>query len=425
MVTGVIIYIQKNIWAQIIAFTGLVLTSIFIVKFDIMHPYCWFSGMFWLYSISYPILYCTGNLDAWLIKKAGYPDKVIFLEWAALSVFLLIVSPSTLSYTLKKNKTFLLAKANIILYMVMYVIIIMAIISISQSGYVHKSEIYASHNFLYRIAFISIYLLLTFYVLMCLHYKNNRWHIKLLTYATFALTLQLSMYTGERDIFFTYLLLTIFILYLFGTIKKYHFLFLVPLGVLILPISNIYKSFFLTHKSGNIFSAGFIKQFFDSEFRAASTNVQILLNNANHVKGVFSYDQIFKDIQRVFISNTESTLGWYNDLFFSYTKTGYGFTLVGEGYVIDELLGIIVLFIIIGIFVRCLYQLANKNIYMKTLYIYSIPNVIYSIRADLTNIFSPILKHIILALVVIFIIQKLFVFNFIPEREKNRGEYKP
>lgn len=139
--------------------------------------------------------------------------------------------------------------------------------------------------------------------------------------------------------------------------------------------------------------------------------MQILLNHEEEVKNIFSYTQVLKDIKRIFIGSTESTLGWFNDKFFSYTKTKYGFTLVGEGYVIGGILGIVVIFLIIGVLIRFLYHMSSKNIYYKTLYICSIPRIIYAIRADLTNIFSPILKHIILTLLVIFIVQKLFIYK--------------
>lgn len=412
IITGIIIYATSNIKLQILAFGTLALFGAIMVKFDIFHPYCWFSGMFLLYSLSYPILYCTGNLDPWLLEKAGIPNKLIFLEWVAFSIFLLVVSPKQVKFINKRNKKLLFTKANKLLYVVMYTVVLLAVVSISQGGFKHKREIYAANNALYKISFIIIYMILVVYVYACLHYMDNFRYRSRLIFFTFLLTFLITMYSGERDILFMYLLLTIFILYLSGTIKKQHFFLLIPLGTVVLPLSSIYKGFFLTGRAnGGLNYQNFIKQFFNSEFRSASANMQILLNHKDEIKNIFSYDQILKDIKRIFIENTENTLGWFNNKFFSYTKTKYGFTLVGEGYVIGGILGIIVIFLIIGVFMRYLYHMSSKNIYYKTLYICSIPRIIYAIRADLTNIFSPVLKHIILTLVIIYIVQKLFIYT--------------
>ena len=145
-ITGIIIYESANLRVQILAFASLALFSAILVGFDIMHPYCWFSGMFLLYSLGYPILYYTGNLDPWLIEKAGISQKLIFLEWVALSIILLIVSPDQVSHVNKTNKTVLFTKANKLLYIIMYAVILSAVVSISQRGFMHKREIYAANN---------------------------------------------------------------------------------------------------------------------------------------------------------------------------------------------------------------------------------------------------------------------------------------
>ena len=135
IITGIIIYATSNIKLQILAFGTLALFGAIMVKFDIFHPYCWFSGMFLLYSLSYPILYCTGNLDPWLLEKAGIPNKLIFLEWVAFSIFLLVVSPKQVKFINKRNKKLLFTKANKLLYVVMYTVVLLAVVSISQGGF--------------------------------------------------------------------------------------------------------------------------------------------------------------------------------------------------------------------------------------------------------------------------------------------------
>lgn len=62
--------------------------SMVVVRFDLLHPFTWFSPFFFLYSASVPIL-------VWLEirEDIGSLHETIFLEWIALAVFMLVVGP--------------------------------------------------------------------------------------------------------------------------------------------------------------------------------------------------------------------------------------------------------------------------------------------------------------------------------------------
>lgn len=50
---------------------------------------------------------------------------------------------------------------------------------------------------------------------------------------------------------------------------------------------------------------------------------------------------------------------------------------------------------------------ANSSLYWFLVYILIIPQAIYVTRADLAGLFSPLLKHAILPLAIVFIVQKV------------------
>lgn len=62
---------------------------------------------------------------------------------------------------------------------------------------------------------------------------------------------------------------------------------------------------------------------------------------------------------------------------------------------------------IIGIIIRIMYKKAYNNMYLLIAYIYFITVMIYSIRGDLSTVFSALIKQIFLVLFIIFILEKI------------------
>ena len=97
---------------------------------------------------------------------------------------------------------------------------------------------------------------------------------------------------------------------------------------------------------------------------------------------------------------------WFNKTYFSENRAGQGFSLVAEGYINFGFLGIILVFVLVGLLIKFIYQRSSKNIYYFSFYVVSIPVFMYSIRADLTNILSPIIRqNLIVVILVLFITQ--------------------
>ncbi len=414
IISGIMLWISKptDILIHILSMIILCIGAIYISRFNLIHPYFWYSTIFTIYSISYPILYLRG-----IIYRHGYTKELMFAQWFALTIFLLIVSPLK-NFNLDYSKIF--RKNNINKYMIDIILIILVIASIiiKKNGYENKGEIYASNNIFLSIAFIlaTIVIIIFMYELINNIINKSKINKILILKVGFTLTI-MTMFSGERDILFKFIVVTTLILYLFKFINNNHILIMIPIGVFLLPLSHLYKYYFLSGVGGislkalNVSTIFF--EFLNGEFVSASRNLQVILSNSEYTKSILAGKGIINDFIRVFFDTGFSNVSWFNDLFFSYTTTGYGFTLVGEGYINMGYWGIIIIFSIVGFFIRVLYNKAVKNIYYLTIYLYTIPLYMYSIRADLSNIFSQFIKHLLFSMIIIYLLDYIIFKNLL------------
>lgn len=410
IITGLMLWISSpnNIVVHILAMIILCISAIWIADFDLIHPYFWYSITFTLYSVSYPILYAAG-----IKTEFGYSKEVIVLEWIALTVFLLIVSP-------KKNvrgKNESLYKSNTLnehVINIIWCLLVVAALVIKKGGYGNKKEIYSSNNIFLNIAF---YLAIIFTIMYMYELINNivkfkKVNIKLIVKVGSAI-LFMTMFSGERDLLFRFLAVTVLVLYVFKKINNLHLIMMIPFVMCMLPLSHIYKYYFLTGTitSTKIFNFNtLLFDFLNGEFISASKNLQVLINNEFYTNALFQGKTILNDFIRIFMKTNFTHGKWYNDTFFPHVKTtGYGFTIVGEGYVNFGYLGVILVFIILALFIRVLYRNYYKNMYSFCIYIYTIPLYMYAIRADLANIFSPLIKHLLLSMLIIYIMERIII----------------
>lgn len=402
LVSGLIILVSgdKQILIHVACLGALSLGACFIVNFDVFHPYFWYSIFFWLYSSAYPILYYIGYNTSY-----GYDKESIILEWLFLSVILLVLPAEKVvdKYNIYDNSEKTNAIACFTWIFSFYLCITMILIYFG--GFSNKTDIYNNANAFIKTGFIIGYILILFYeyILYGSLYKNKK--IGPINIIPLIIVTSFSFLTGERDYMFTTLLSTILLLFLFNKLKKKAIFIIVPIGIILLPLSSSLKYYLLSGKKGAAFSmSNLLPEFLDGEFISAGRNFQILLNG--HYSGYFGGKTILYDLGRIFTKNIFSVQTWFNNTFFSYSQsTKYGFSLVGEGYINFGVIGVVLLAFIVGIIIRVLYLQSNKNQYNMLIYLYMLPLFIYSIRADLANIFSPLLKYALLGTMIIYILQ--------------------
>lgn len=398
---------EESIIIHILSFLILSLFAVSVVNFNLFHPYVWFSIFFSLYSLSYPILYAFGY-----ISKFGYSKELVLLQWLALVIFLLVVTPNNYEKNnlIIQPKNMLFNKISINVFSISLVV---STLIIALKGYTHKNEIYSSGNIFLILSFRLALLLIIIFMYELIYDLVRKGKInKYLFLKTFCSIILFTLYTGERDLFFRLIIIYGLILYRYSKINNKVILILAPIGILALPLSHMYKYYFLTKSVSSAIQINFRTIFFeflDGEFISASRNLQILLNDSDYTKGLFHGKTIINDFIRVFF-NTEFTHGeWYHNQFFSEVMTTrYGFTLVGQGYINFGYVGVVLIFTMLGIFIKYLYKNSNNSIYGLMIYVYSVPLVIYSIRADLGNIMSPFVNHLLMSIGALILLEKIF-----------------
>ena len=85
---------------------------------------------------------------------------------------------------------------------------------------------------------------------------------------------------------------------------------------------------------------------------------------------------------------------------------GYAFTLVGTGYAIAGLAGVIAIFITVGLIVKFFYNHSADSLYWQSSYIYLSSAVVFSFRQSLQTISNSIIRYIILAVLICWIMDR-------------------
>jgi hypothetical protein len=176
----------------------------------------------------------------------------------------------------------------------------------------------------------------------------------------------------------------------------------------VVPISQYFKGVLL---SGEV---AFDRDGWDlilySEFMSASRNFYSLL--------FFGVDQdisfLLSDISRAFVptmitgeTDVQSSVAWFERVFraengFSGTS-GWGFTIVGFGYIVGGIFGIVAIMVFYASLLGALYNLRWRSIYWYAFYILALAAFVYVIRADLANLLSLLFKISGLAMMLVYL----------------------
>lgn len=378
---------------------------VYVSKFDFESPLCWYLGVFTLYTIGYPLLYVTGNN-----MTQGFSPEPIQWCWIAVFVFVCVFSPEqNKKLNEKMDCDYNFGNMNIMKYFIIVslIIVFVDVYLIYSSGYRNKGEIYGKADFYITFVFTLIYSIQTIYIYLMhinliLNKKSENMNLMIIIGAE---SLLLTLFSGERDIFIRYLILTVFFLFINKEINRFKMFLSCMMIVVFFMISRFIKYYFLTAESNlysfvpSLFSwKGLIGIIFGGEFESASKNLQILANDSVAASGVFFGSSYISDVVRILGITLNSSMTWFNDRYYFGSAVGHGFTIVGEGFVNFGILGIVLSFVIIGSIINWMYKKRGKNPAYASIYIISIPIFMYAIRADLANIFSPMVRQILLPL---------------------------
>lgn len=391
---------------HIVAVWFFVICVVSMSKVDIMHPYAWFSAILALYSTAYSILSVirlTGN----------YSYEQLLYPVIALSTSLLFIGTRKKTnvnrFLLKKDqKTFDYYYLDAVI-IVLFVICALLSMLLLRSGFWGKTEMKQANNLSYRIGVYAVRFLTLFTIVRVSNriqlQKKYIWCLILTGVATVAFSLS----TGERDTYIRFFVVTLFILYSAGIIKKRHFLILIPLSMILLTLSVEFKYYFLRGTLNGSFSiSNIFEGFLSSDFSAAGRNLQYLIDRP-WTKGNFGFGMVITELlypilPRSIVTNPDY---WFNYVVHAGGSHGNAFTLVGTGYVIGGILGVIVVFAIVGYIIKGLYRRADRNLFYFSAYIYSITIIMISIRGSLNSIINCLLKEVGICFLFCYLMNRL------------------
>jgi oligosaccharide repeat unit polymerase len=409
------IFYSESISLILLVFICLGMVCIYIVNFNVMHPYTWFIPFFILYSISFSVLYITNSVDNTVQESIIIETLKQF--WIALITFIIIITPK--QNILKFNKDKLL-KVNFVNKFILYTSILGIVfmcIYVLASGVNTKKDIALNDSVFITLGLYSIqFYTLSFVINLISKLVKKEKVDKLFLTSTIIMSLLVIFIVGERDFLIKIVLLSFIIFNVF--VKRTSGVKLALIGVLSLFLMSLlqnFKNIFLKESKLVPTDESLLLKILGGEFVSAGRNLYIL--NENLTEKIFKEKStLFTDIKFAFSNlpfvNWEviTPTSWFNNTFYaSYVARGggKGFTLVGEGFINLGIFGIVIWFILVGVFIKIFYNKAINSPFWFVAYLLLVPMTIYCLRADLGIFLSYNLKYIAIPMLFIFIIYKV------------------
>lgn len=429
IVSFFVIYLCDTPIEHVGGFLILVVSAIIISEYQVIHPYFWFSGIFALYSCSYPILYSMG-FD--LFTQITYTKETMLCQWLALTSFLLAFTPRNLEqYRTPENyeKTRYFSCSSLKVLHLLELVLFLFCLKLFASGYTSKKEIQAAGDIFFysgeRLAMI-VDILFAYFVAVALANDIKLSKIKIEFVYSLVPIAAFILSTGDRSALFKYVFYLGIVLYTFKVIDKKRLIQLMPLGVAFMLLSNVFR--YIAMGGGNGIESGYdmrgiVFDFLTSDFHCAARNLQVLINDPS-TEGKFGLSLLFNDIIFVFFrgSGIISTSDWFNKTYFSGSIFGQAFTLVGEGYVMGGYLGIVVLFAVLGWLFKYLYKKSFKNLQWLIVFIVMAAGECFAFREMFMSVLSPLLRQCLPVFIIIYFFNRnssnYFTLNKFKQNER-------
>lgn len=407
--TGILIFLSTDIWILILAISFMCIFSMFVVRLDILHPYTWLSPFYLLYSISNPILILTGE-----VVIPGYSKlyETMILQWLAFVTLIIVISPKTIKLNLDLTMLKWTEKSSKIAIIFSSIASGIFLIYVIANGFQSKYQVQLNKSLLsyFLIGYLVFTVSSACYLAFVFSLKRKIPYLFVMFSVIW--TFMAVIFFGERDIFLRQIWMLFFIYYYFykKIDKKWIALYGVT-GIFSIQSLAALKNFAMRGAVHSYEYSAWYMRIFNSEFNAAARNLQTMLIGFDNWH--FWWGQtLLVSVGRIFLPKfifggfAESATSLFNSFFFPSLVArggGRGFSLVGEGYMNFGITGVIIWFVLLGLFLKHIYRKANNNVMWFIIYILTMPLVIYVLRADFTNLLSQFAKYIFIP--VFFIIK--------------------
>jgi oligosaccharide repeat unit polymerase len=386
-------------------------------KFDVLYPFVWLSFAFIIYNISVYVFELMG-----IKESPTYPIILnsLFIAICTLFFYCAFFMPQVKKKKLKND--FLTEKNARIIKNMMNVLgfyLLICILLFLRSEYSSKLEMNL-HGGIFGFGIVSRWF--TLLLILYITYKMNK--ERKFPYITFfcavILTILLSLFIGERDVFLT-VVLGGFLVY--NNFFKQHFIKIIPF-IIFSFAAVIYLGEYrqITNMSENYLfdfaDKTLPEKLFGAEFGASAHNFEVILENENQWE--FQNGKgLIQDIEATFVPSfilpvkTPSKI--YNEQFNSRLSDGYGagYSYLAEGYQQWGYVGVFVWTLLLIIITHGLYTKSHKTIFGFAAYIFMIALIIYAMRGDFSFVISPLFKQVFISyLILYFLLRKKKSYRF-------------
>ena len=369
--------------------------------YGVLHPLSWFPIFFFLYVFAFPVYQ---HLDGQVTSDTSRLVPIGLLALIGFSTPLIFLNQKIELPQIKLDD-----KVINFLWLVLAAICIFLII------YVLKMGISSKREFLDNIGglggmFAVFSILPALYCLKVVKYKKIGF-LDPYFYGTLFLLLIAFGVTGERDYIFRYFL---FLFLIYFSYKKYRPIYLilsVIFAFIVMPFTQLLKGYLISDDKNYSEYKLDLNEIFYGEFFSAGRNLHYIISrNENLYWG----ETLLWDLKRFFnfiFTKQESTGSWFNNTYRvqygNYGDSGWGFSLVAEGYLNFSYFGVFFIYFLVGLVTYEICKLSKKNSYLFLYYLMYIPVVIYVTRADLANYLSLTFKINLFFILLIYVLMKL------------------
>ena len=180
-------------------------------------------------------------------------------------------------------------------------------------------------------------------------------------------------------------------------------------------ITNTLKMYFI-HGTIERHYDTFVIGLLYGEFKAATRNLALVLqdipNHINYFYGEMFLHDIVRSILPGFLldrSYVTSTV-WFNERYFLRffeSGGGAGFSLVGAGYINFGIIGVVLLFWLIGYVSNVFYSKARTSGVSLVVYASWMSIICSTVRYDVAGPVSQLLKHVLLVVMILYAIHRI------------------
>ena len=410
--SGLIVFFGGGPLAGVIGLAWLTVSALVVSRLNLLHPYTWYCPFFFLYGVSTPIL-------AWLEIKEDVSSlhETVVMEWLALCSFLLAVGYLKNRRPISPKPIPEIERPAWYLFLAAFAVSSVYLAYIWSSGLTSKFEIILSTSVLGHLNPAFSVLALAYGILLAISLVRKRipWGLLFFVIAWHLLSF---LITGERAVLLRVLWITFLLVHtLYRRIPNRVLAMVAICVLLLLPVLQELKNVLIRDTPLSVSLASPFVSVLADEFVAGSENLQTVIQNPP--RHYYWGETLWWDVKQALLPGFLLPSGTgpapalrFNEEFFPDVVAqggGQGFTLVGEGYMNFGAAGVVLWFVLLGGFVGYLYRQSARNLVWHTMYIVTMPLVVYVTRADFSNLLAQFGKHVALPVAAIYLGRRYFL----------------